>query len=216
MSLKSLGFFLPYLNSFKLNFLYLKKANTMKKLLFILLFIPSIIFSQIIKKESSSIRNSIDNAEIHRINKDWTTIAEFKSGIGETVEFFPIEFINLKSKKVTNALQLDMKIKQSTNLLKGDFLLKTAYIGIEEIDEFILFIEKYVIPNLDLKFKDKSSEFTFKAKEMTLTYFIYEKKRRLTIKLNDYDNDKIKNYTFWTQTQVSKISNLLDILKNLK
>ncbi len=42
------------------------------------------------------------------------------------------------------------------------------------------------------------------------------KKRRITIKLNDYDDSEFKNYTFWTETQVDKIPNLLKVLKTLK
>lgn len=163
-------------------------------------------FSQNIE---SSTRKFIDEAQFTRINKDWTTIAEFKSGIGETVEFYPIEVINLKTGEKRNALQLDMNIKQPE-------VFKTAWIGIEEINEFIKFIEDNVIPNLDLKFKDKSSEFIFKANEMTLSYFVYERKRRLTIKLNSYDDSEYKNYTFWTETQVDKIPRLLEILKIIK
>jgi hypothetical protein len=157
----------------------------------------------------SSTRKFIDKAQFTRINKDWTTIAEFKSGIGETVEFYPIEVINIKTGEKTNALQLDMRIK------KPD-VFKTAWIGVEEINEFINFIEENVIPNLDLRFKDKSSEFIFKANEMTLYYFVKEKDRRLTIKLNEYDDLELKNYTFWTETQVDKISNLLNVLKSIK
>ncbi|WP_248723214.1 hypothetical protein [Seonamhaeicola sp. ML3] len=157
----------------------------------------------------SSTRKFIDNAQFTRINKDWTTIAEFKSGIGETVEFYPIEVINLKTGEKTKALQLDMNIKKPE-------VFKTAWIGIEEINEFIDFIEQNVIPNLNLKFKDKSSEFIFKANEMTLSYFVYEKRRRLTIKLNSYDDSEYKNYTFWTETQVEKIPRLLEILKIIK
>jgi hypothetical protein len=100
--------------------------------------------------------------------------------------------------------------------IKNPDVFKTAWIGIEEINEFIYFIEKNVIPNLDLKFKDKSSKFIFKANEMTLTYYIYEKKRRLTIKLNVYDDSEFNNYTFWTETQVSKIPRLLEVLKIIK
>jgi len=189
----------------------------MKKLLFILLFIPLISFGQETQPQKSSIRNFINKAEIHRIDKDWTTIARFKSGIGEVIDFFPIEFTNLKTGIVTKALQLDMEIKTNNNsILTNNDTYKTAYIGLEEIDEFILFIEQYVIPNLNIKFKDKSSQFTFKAKEMTLYYLIYEKKRRLTIKLNDYDNDEYINHTFWTETQVKKIPKLLSVLKTLK
>ncbi|WP_299006871.1 hypothetical protein [uncultured Tenacibaculum sp.] len=180
----------------------------MKKsfLTYLFLIVSTISFSQNIE---SSTRKFIDEAQFTRINKDWSTIAEFKSGIGETVEFYPIEVINLKTGEKTNALQLDMNIK------KPD-VFKTAWIGLEEINEFISFIENNVIPNLDLRFKDKSSEFIFKANEMTLSYFVYEKKRRLTIKLNSYDDSEFKNYTFWTETQVDKIPRLLEILKIIK
>ena len=177
-----------------------------QSLVFLFLILTAISFGQNIE---SSTRKFIDDTQFTRINKDWTTIAEFKSGIGETVEFYPIEVINLKTGDKTNALQLDMKIK------KPD-VFKTAWIGIEEINEFIKFIEENVIPNLELRFKDKSSEFIFKANEMTLSYFVYERKRRLTIKLNSYDDSEFKNYTFWTETQVDKIPRLLEILKIIK
>ena len=157
----------------------------------------------------SSTRKFIDEAQFTRINKDWTTIAEFKSGIGEYVKFYPIEVINLKTREKRNSLQLDMYIKKPE-------IYKTAWVGLEEINEFISFIEKNVIPNLDLRFKDKSSEFIFKANEMTLSYFVYEKKRRLTIQINSYNDSDFKNYTFWTETQVNKIPRLLEILKIIK
>lgn len=174
----------------------------------ILLFATFLTYSQKENIESST-RILIDKTQFTRINKDWNTTAEFKSGIGESVIFYPIEVIDLKSGAKTNALQLDMFIKNPE-------IRKTAWIGIDEIEEFINFVEDNVIPNLDLKFKGKSSEFIFKAKEMTLSYFVYEKDRRITIKLNSYDDDKILNYTFWTETQVDKIPKLLTVLKKIK
>jgi len=174
--------------------------------LLIFVFISINSFSQNIE---SSTRKFMDKAQFTRINKDWTTIAEFQSGIGEYVNFYPIEVIDLKSGEKTNALQLDMYIKKPE-------IYKTAWIGLDEIDEFIKFIEENVIPNLDLRFKEKSSEFIFKANEMTLSYFVYEKDRKLTIKLNSYDDSELKNYTFWTETQVDKIPRLLEILKKMK
>lgn len=48
------------------------------------------------KTKVSETRNFIKDAETVRINKDWTLVAEFKSGIGETVQFFPIQIVNLK------------------------------------------------------------------------------------------------------------------------
>ncbi len=161
------------------------------------------------ENEESSTRKFIDNAQFTRINKDWTTIAEFKSGIGEYVNFYPIEVIDLKTGEKINALQLDMFIKNPDTF-------KTAWVGIDEIEEFITFVEKNVIPNLELRFKDKSAEFIFKAKEMTFSYFVYEKDRKITIKLNSYDDDKVLNYTFWTETQVDKIPKLLTVLKKIK
>ena len=100
--------------------------------------------------------------------------------------------------------------------IKNPDTYKTVWVGIDEIEEFINFVENNVIPNLDLKFKDKSSEFIFKAKEMTLSYFVYEKARKISIKMNSYDNDKALNYTFWTETQVDKIPKLLKVLKKIK
>ncbi|WP_374507286.1 hypothetical protein [Flavobacterium sp.] len=167
--------------------------------IFLLLMISTMTFSQ---NPESSTRKLINNAKFTRINRDWRTLAEFKSGIGETVQFFPIEVINLKSEEKTKALQIDINTD----------VYKTAWIGIEEINEFITFIEQYVIPNLEAKYNNSSAEYIFNAKEMTLSYLIHEKTRKLTIKLNRYED----NYTFWTVTQVDKISGLLDVLKIIK
>jgi len=157
----------------------------------------------------SSTRKFIDKAQFTRIDKDWTSIAEFNSGIGEYVNFYPIEVVDLKTGEKVNALQLDMFIKNPD-------IFKTAWVGIDEIEEFITFVEKNVIPNLELKLKDKSSEFIFKAREMTFSYLVYERNRKITIKLNSYDNDEILNYTFWTESQVDKIPKLLTVLKKIK
>lgn len=176
------------------------------KQLFLFFFISTICYSQNIE---SSTRKFIDEAQFTRINKDWTTTAEFKSGLGEYVKFYPIEVINLKTGAKVKALQLDMYIKKPE-------IYKTAWVGLEEINEFISFIEENVIPNLDLKFKDKSSEFVFKANEMTLSYLVDERDRRITIKLNNYDDLEIKNYTFWTEAKVDDIPELLEVLKIIK
>ncbi|MFQ6601002.1 hypothetical protein [Flavobacterium sp. C3NV] len=181
----------------------------MKNLLSVTLILWTILCYSQKENIESSTRILIDKTQFTRINKDWNTTAEFKSGIGEYVNFYPIEVIDLKSGTKTNALQLDMYIKNPD-------IRKTVWVGTDEIEEFINFVEDNVIPNLDLKFKGKSSEFIFKAKEMTLSYFIYEKDRRITIKLNSYDDDKILNYTFWTETQVDKIPKLLTVLKKIK
>lgn len=154
----------------------------------------------------STTRVFIDKAQFTQINKDWNTVADFNSGIGEYVQFYPIEVIDLKTKEKVKALQLDMYIKKPE-------IYKTAWVGLDEIDEFIQFIEKNVIPNLDLKFKKKSTEYIFKAKEMTFSYLVDEKRKRISIWLNNYEKEGQLNYSFWTETQVEKIPDLLKVLK---
>ncbi len=78
------------------------------------------------------------------------------------------------------------------------------------------FIEKHVIPNLNLRFKKKSTEYIFKAKEMTFCYLVDEKQKRISISLNNYEKDGLVNYYFWTETQVNKIPELLKVLKAIK
>ena len=149
------------------------------------------------------------DAKFSQINKDWTTVAEFRSGINEYVLFYPIEVINLKTKEKIRGLQLDMFVKNPD-------VFKTAFVGLEEIEEFIAFIGENVVPNLDKKLKNKSSEYIFQAKEMKLSYLIDENRKRLSISLNSYDNDETPNYYFWTETQSNKIPKLLDVLKIIK
>ncbi|EKT3958629.1 hypothetical protein NTJ28_002645, partial [Flavobacterium psychrophilum] len=184
----------------------INKNKLIKKYITILTILFSIFSYSQKENQESTTRKFIEKAQFKRINKDWSTIAEFKSGIGEYVNFYPIEVIDLKSNEKVNALQLDMFIKNPDTF-------KTVWVGIDEVEEFITFVEKNVIPNLNLKFKDKSTEFIFTAKEMTFSYFVYEKDKKITIKLNSYDNPEILNYTFWTETQVDKIPKLLEVLK---
>ncbi|ENA1815707.1 hypothetical protein ABF174_002346 [Flavobacterium psychrophilum] len=187
----------------------INKNKLIKKYITILTILFSIFSYSQKENQESTTRKFIEKAQFKRINKDWSTIAEFKSGIGEYVNFYPIEVIDLKSNEKVNALQLDLFIKNPDTF-------KTVWVGIDEVEEFITFVEKNVIPNLNLKFKDKSTEFIFTAKEMTFSYFVYEKDKKITIKLNSYDNPEILNYTFWTETQVDKIPKLLEVLKKIK
>ncbi|WP_177763190.1 hypothetical protein [Flavobacterium sp. I3-2] len=179
----------------------------MKKILILSAFILTANLSA--QTQESTTRKFIDDAQFTLIEKDWNTTAEFYSGLGEFVKFFPVEITNLKSKTKVKALQLDMDIKKPE-------VFKTAWVGLDEIDEFIYFIEENVIPNLDLKFKKQSAEYIFKAKEMTFSYLVDEKRKRVSITLNNYDNDGIPNYYFWTESQVNKIPYLLEVLKKIK
>lgn len=177
--------------------------------------------------EKSEVRKMIEDAAITRINKDWSNIAEFKSGIGETVNFYPVQVIDLKTGQKQEALQVDMYIKKggANAVIAGALTLNpglmgnddymSAWVGLDEIDEFIVFIEQSIVPNLDLRYKKKSSEFIFNAKEITFKYMVDEKRRRLSILLNNY-KDAGYPFHFWTEARVDKIPDLLPVLKDLK
>lgn len=179
------------------------------------------------EQEKSDVRIMIEDASITRINKDWSNIAEFKSGIGETVNFYPVQVVDLKSGQIREALQVDMYIKKggSNAVIAGALSLNpglmgnddymSAWVGLDEINEFIAFIEKSIVPNLDLRYKKKSSEFIFNAKEITFKYMVDEKRRRLSIILNNY-NDIGYPFYFWTEARVDKIGDLLPVLKDIR
>lgn len=92
----------------------------MKNILTAILCLAFVAFTNAqVKNKKSSTRKFIEDASYTQINKDWSTTAKFKSGLNETVSFFPIEVIDLKSGEKIKALQLDM-------LIKNPDLYKTA------------------------------------------------------------------------------------------
>ncbi|KAF2335093.1 hypothetical protein [Flavobacterium daemonense] len=170
----------------------------MKKQLTILflLFVTSFTYSQ---KKNSETRQFIENAEITQINKDWNVKAEFKSGIGEIVSFFPVEAIDLKSDNKIKSLQMDMSVT-SQFLGKGGNYFKSSWIDLSEVDEFILFIEEYVIPNLkDKTEKNQSVTYIFNSREITFSFYIEKTSRRISIYLKDNGVTDNEHY-FWTDT----------------
>lgn len=186
----------------------------MKKLLttLLFLFVITINYSQ---KPNSETRQFIDNAEITQINKDWNVKAEFKSGIGEIVSFFPVEAIDLKSNQKVKSLQMDMTIS-SQFLGKGTNYFKSSWIDLNEVDEFIIFIETYVIPNLKEKTERKqSTTYIFNSREITFSFYIEKSSRRISIYLKDNGVTDNERY-FWTESQVNKIPELLTMLKEIK
>ena len=66
----------------------------------------------IAQNEESSTRKFIDKAQFTQINKDWNTIANFSSGIGEYVNCYTIEDIDLKKGKTINDLKREINNKK--------------------------------------------------------------------------------------------------------
>jgi hypothetical protein len=179
----------------------------MKKLftLFLLLSAITKIYSQ---DKNSEARQFIENAEIMQVNKDWNIKAEFTTGLKEVLVFFPVEAIDLKSNKKIKALQVEMALAEN--------YFKSSWIDLNEVDEFILFIEQYVIPNLkDKTQKNQSTTYIFNSKEITFSFHIQNTSRRISIYLKDNGITDYRRY-FWTESQVSKIPELLTMLKEIK
>jgi hypothetical protein len=186
----------------------------MKKLFttFLLLLAISQIYSQ---KKNSETRQFIDNAEITQINKDWNVKAEFRSGLGEVLSFFPVEAIDLKSNNKIKALQMDMTVIYQIAGRNFNYF-KSSWIDLDEIDEFVLFIEQYVIPNLkDKTEKKQSTTYIFNSREITFSFNIEKTSRRVSIYLKDNGVTDNEHY-FWTESQVNKIPELLTMLKEIK
>ena len=169
--------------------------------------IPVSLFAQ----NQSSTRDFIDKASSLQINKDWTITAEFYSGLGEYVKFYPVEVMDLKSRETRDALQLDMHTKAG-----AAFVDAQAWVGLDEVAGLIDFIESYVIPNLDLDLRKKSREFIFESKEMKLSFMVNERQKRISIWLNNYEKVDGSEYYFWTESQINNITYLLQILKRIK
>jgi hypothetical protein len=189
-------------------------------------------------KKLSEARTLMDNTDIVRINKDWSLVAEFKSGTGEKVEFFPVEVVDPKTGIKMIALQVDLKIRTGgggglamLGALSGGLGglqsmgpamaaamanngVASAWVDYDEIDKLIEFIEKIVVPNLDKKYKKKSSEFIFHSQEMTMRYLIDEDNKRISIILNNGEGNT--PMYFYTESRAEKIGDLLPILKRVK
>ena len=190
----------------------------------------------------SEARTLMDNTDIVRVNKDWSLVAEFKSGAGEKVEFFPVEVIDQRTGVKIIALQMDLKIKTHSGaaplaaalsgLATGGGLsslqsmgpamvsamsnngVASAWVDYDEIERLIEFIEKEVVPNIELKYKKKSSEFIFHSREITMRYLIDENDKRISIILNNGEGNT--PLYFYTESRAEKIGDLLPILKKVK
>ena len=203
----------------------------MKKIFAItLLFISVSSYSQVqraIDGRSFIRENIIANSEFHFF-RDWSVIANFKSGIGESVEFFPIIFSLPNSKIEVHGLQLDAEVKPRDNQMRNslssirlrnkDFVKRSVFIDKVEVGKMITFIERDIVPHLKDTYKNKSKEYVFKSKEMFFSFLIDEKDARITIHISDFGplgdgTDGGDQIEFWTESKIDDIPKLLTTIK---
>ena len=180
----------------------------------IVLLLSTSLYSQN-EKTNSDTRQFINNADFTQVNKDWNVIADFKSGFNESVSFFPVEAIDLKSDSKMRSLQMDMTVLYQIGGRSYNYF-KSSWIDLSEVDEFIHFIEQYVVPNLkDKADKKQSTTYIFNSKEITFSFHVEKNTRRISVYLKDNGITDNEHY-FWTESQVNKIPELLAVLKQIK
>jgi hypothetical protein len=203
----------------------------MKKLLFLIFTLLSafVSFSQVVYVDGTSeVRKFIGKEPKFNFFRDWTYKAEYTSGIGEYVQFYPVTLTNISTNEKMNAIQIDIMIKadqaalsnfKSIGLRMGskDEVKSSAYMTKEELVTFIDFLEKSIAPNLGLKLKDKSSIYIFKAKELVFTYIIDENEKRVEISIPEIDRETQlrtgKFLDFWTEKNIDDIKSLIAKLR---
>ena len=110
---------------------------------------------------------------------------------------------------------MDMSVLNQTAGRTNNYF-KSSWIDLSEVDEFIAFLEQYVVPNLKNKIEEKkSTTFIFNSKEITFNFNIEKSVRRISIYLKDNGITDNEHY-FWTETQMNKIPDLLNVLKQIK
>ena len=186
----------------------------MKKIILIILLFGWYVVDAQVLKSNSDTRNFIDDADFTQINRDWSLVAEFKSGIGEVVSFFPVEIIDLKTNQKVYSLQMDMTVKYS--IRGNDYTyFKSSWLDLKEVDEFIIFLRKYVSPNLNSKVdSNQSTTYVFNSKELVFNFLIEKNIKRISIYLKDQGITDYDHY-FWTQSQVNTVPSLINVLTKI-
>jgi len=182
----------------------------MKKLL-LLTFISLFVTTTFGQKNESKVREVLTSSQHIKVVEDWSRVASFESGMAEYVKFIPITITDLKTGSKTKAFRVDMYIR--SDYVKDLKIYKKAYISYDEVQDFINFLEKQVIPNLNLEIpKNEVAFYKFNSIELSFVYKIRKKnKRTIIINFNSTDRDN----TFWTKTQVKKIPELIKVLKTM-
>ncbi|RKS02770.1 hypothetical protein C8C84_2499 [Flavobacterium sp. 102] len=183
--------------------------NMRRQIIILFLFASNFLSAQ--NNSNSDTRKFIENADITRIDRDWNIVANLASGLGETVSFFPVEITDLKTGQKVKALQVDMTVN-----CRGFTYFKSSWVDLNEISEFIIFVETYIIPNLSKKAeKRKSITYIFKSKEIIISFIIGDFNNTISVYLKDEGVVDEQCY-FWTKTQISKSPELLSVLQSLK
>ena len=180
---------------------------------------------------SSLIREQIIQTQEFNFFRDWNNVAVFESGVGESVQIFPVKFESADGKTVLQGLQMYAFIKPEGTAFKvlnnysgigkanKGMVQRSIYIDKADVGRMITFIERDIVPNINKSYKKQSREYVYKCKEMFFSFLIDEKDLRITMHLTDYGpfgdgrGSTGEQVEFWTESQVDEIP---DFLKSIK
>ncbi len=166
------------------------------------------------EKQLSSASQFIDRSSYVQINMDATEVATFKSGLGETVTFYPAEIIDLKATETMFGLMVESTYITGGSGFSTTSAKETSWVGVEEIGDLIVWLEKYVIPNLETSAgRKKTVKYIFNCKELTLKFEIFNNTQIFSVIIND---SLWPDKYFWTETKVKDIPKVLEVLKYLQ
>lgn len=183
-----------------------------KTILNLFLLTATITFAQEHKLSTAS--EFINRSSYVQISMDENEKATFKSGYGETVSFYPSEITDLKMNTKMLGLQVESVYIISQEALSNITTKEVAWVGMEEIDDLVIWFENYVIPNLESSVgKKKTLKYIFNCEELTLKFEIYNNTQIFSVILN-YSNFPDKY--FWTEARVKDIPKVVTALKYLQ
>lgn len=185
----------------------------MNRIFYMLIFLP-IISVKAQEKKLSTASQFINKSSYVQINMDENEKAVFKSGLGESVSFYPSEITDLKQNNSMFGLQVESNFIIGSQGMNTTFSKETAWIGMEEIDDLVIWFDKYVVPNLKIEAgKNKTVKYIFNCEELMLKFEVYENTQIFSVILNNtYFHDKY----FWTESKVKDIPKVVSALKYLQ
>ncbi|NOU59635.1 hypothetical protein [Marinifilum caeruleilacunae] len=180
------------------------------------------LFAQDKKPNLSETSKFIRNAEFIKCDYDFTKMTAFKSGEWY-IEFYPAYISNLKTGTSLTAIKFESEYSAwgATGYEYG--IYHSGYLDMDEVKDFIVFLEAYVLPN-DKKAVDVGSgvEYTFYSKELEIE-FIREKRKSeginsvasmvQNLNFKSYDRPyEDRYYTF--SRKLRKLPELIEMLKS--
>jgi hypothetical protein len=186
----------------------------MKKITLLLFILPFLGISQEISYSEPSL--FIEKAGSVQINLVESEKTIFKSGLGETVSFYPAEIIDLnQNQKKVSGIELESTFITKEYQNKQDqYTKETAWIGIDELPVLIQWFESYVIPNLSNPAGTKKTvKYIHSTKEIQFKFDVYNATQTFTIAVK---NTNHKDKYFWTESRTKDIPSILKTLKYMQ